>query len=60
MDWWHLIDTSRVFVYMLVLTRISGLVIMAPILHTTDAPVQYRALLAFAFFVDDYAVAVVR
>ena len=49
MDWWHLIDTSRVFVYMLVLTRISGLVIMAPILHTTDAPVQYRALLAFAF-----------
>jgi len=49
MDWWHLIDTSRVFVYVLVLTRVSGLVIMAPILHTTDAPVQYRALLAFAF-----------
>ena len=49
MDWWHLIDTSRVFVYMLVLTRVSGIVIMAPILHTTDTPVQYRALLAFAF-----------
>ena len=49
MDWWHLIDTSRVLVYTLVLTRVSGLVIMAPILHTTDAPVQYRALLAFAF-----------
>ena len=49
MDWWHLIDTSRVFVYMLVLTRVSGLVIMAPVMHTTDAPVQYRALLAFAF-----------
>ena len=49
MDWWHLIDTSRVFVYVLVLTRVSGLVIMAPILHTTDTPVQFRALLAFAF-----------
>ena len=48
MDWWHLIDTSRVFVYMLVLTRISGIIIMAPVLHTTDTPVQYRALLAFA------------
>ena len=33
---------------MLVLTRISGIVIMAPVLHTTDTPVQYRALLAFA------------
>jgi len=49
MDWWHLIDTSRVFVYMLVLTRVSGIIIMAPVLHTTDTPVQYRALLAFAF-----------
>jgi len=49
MDWWHLIDTSRVFVYVLVLVRISGIVIMTPILHTTDTPVQFRALLAFAF-----------
>jgi flagellar biosynthetic protein FliR len=49
MDWWHLIDTSKVFVYVLVLTRISGLLIMAPVLHTTDTPVQFRALLAFAF-----------
>ena len=49
MDWWHLIDTSRVVVYVLVLTRVSGLVIMAPVLHSTDAPMQYRALLAFAF-----------
>jgi flagellar biosynthetic protein FliR len=49
MDWWHLIDTSKVFVYALVLTRISGLMIMAPILHSTDAPVQFRALLTFAF-----------
>ena len=48
MDWWHLIDTSKVVVYVLVLTRISGLMIMAPILHSTDAPVQFRALLAFA------------
>ena len=49
MDWWHLIDTSRVFVYVLVLTRVSGLMIMTPVLHTTDTPVQFRALLAFAF-----------
>ena len=49
MDWWHLIDTSRVFVYVLVLTRVSGIVIMAPVLHSTDAPMQFRALLAFAF-----------
>jgi len=49
MDWWHLIDTSRVFVFVLVLTRISGLFIMAPVFHSTDAPVQFRALLAFAF-----------
>jgi flagellar biosynthetic protein FliR len=49
MDWWHLIDTSRVVVFVLVLTRVSGLVIMAPVMHTTDAPMQFRALLAFAF-----------
>jgi len=49
MDWWHLIDTSRVFVYVLVLVRVSGIVIMTPVLHTTDTPVQFRALLAFAF-----------
>ena len=49
MDWWHLMDTSRVFVSVLVLTRISGLIIMAPIMNTTDTPMQFRALLAFAF-----------
>ena len=49
MDWWHLIDTSRVLVYVLVLTRISGLVLMAPIMSSIDAPMQFRALLAFAF-----------
>ncbi|MDR0521017.1 MAG: flagellar biosynthetic protein FliR [Planctomycetaceae bacterium] len=49
MDWWHLIDTSKVFVYMLVLTRVSGLVIMSPVMMTTDTPMQVRALLAFAF-----------
>jgi flagellar biosynthetic protein FliR len=49
MDWWHLIDTSRVLVFALVLTRVSGLLIMAPVLHSTDTPVQFRALLAFAF-----------
>jgi flagellar biosynthetic protein FliR len=49
MDWWHLIDTSRVLVFMLVLTRVSGLMVMAPVLNSPDTPMQYRALLAFAF-----------
>jgi len=49
MDWWHLIDTSRVLVFALVLTRVSGLVLMAPVLNSTDTPMQFRALLAFAF-----------
>ncbi|MDR3234593.1 MAG: flagellar biosynthetic protein FliR [Planctomycetaceae bacterium] len=48
MDWWHLIDTSRVVVFVLVLTRVSGIVITAPVLSTTDSPMSYRALLAFA------------
>jgi flagellar biosynthetic protein FliR len=48
MDWWHLIYTSRVFVYMLVLTRVSGLLIMSPVMSSVDAPMQFRALLAFA------------
>jgi flagellar biosynthetic protein FliR len=49
MDWWHLIDTSRVFLFVLVLTRVSGLFAMAPVLNSPDTPIQYRALLAFAF-----------
>jgi flagellar biosynthetic protein FliR len=47
MDWYQYIDTSRVLVFTLVLTRVSGIVIMAPVLGGSDIPVQVRALLAF-------------
>ncbi|GHT41854.1 flagellar biosynthetic protein FliR [Planctomycetales bacterium] len=48
MDWWHLIDTSRVLVFVLVLTRVSGIVITSPVLSTTSSPMQFRAMLSFA------------
>jgi flagellar biosynthetic protein FliR len=47
MDWYQYIDTSRVLVFTLVLTRISGIVIMSPVIGGSDIPVQVRALFAF-------------
>jgi flagellar biosynthetic protein FliR len=47
MDWWQYIDTSRVLVFTLVLTRVSGIVMMSPVIGGSDIPVQVRALLAF-------------
>jgi flagellar biosynthetic protein FliR len=47
MDWYQYIDTSRVLVFSLVLTRVSGIVIMSPVIGGSDIPVQVRALLAF-------------
>ena len=51
MDWYHLVDTSRVLVFTLVLTRVSGIVIMSPVFGGSDIPMQVRALLAFALAV---------
>jgi flagellar biosynthetic protein FliR len=48
MDWYNLVDTSRVIVFTLVLTRVSGIVIMSPVFGGSDIPMQVRALLAFA------------
>jgi flagellar biosynthetic protein FliR len=48
MDWYNYIDTSRVFVFVLVLTRVSGIVIMAPVFGGSEIPMQVRALLAFS------------
>ena len=48
MDWYHLVDTSRVLVFTLVLTRMSGIVIMAPVFGGSEIPMQVRALLAFS------------
>jgi flagellar biosynthetic protein FliR len=47
LDWYNYIDTSRVFVFALVLTRVSGIVITAPVFGGSDIPMQIRALLAF-------------
>ncbi|MGL6194920.1 MAG: flagellar biosynthetic protein FliR [Thermoguttaceae bacterium] len=47
MNWLYLIDTSRVLVFALVLTRVSGIVIAAPVFGGSDIPLQFRALLSF-------------
>ena len=51
MDWLNLIDTSRILVFTLVLTRVSGIVIMAPVFGGSEIPMQVRALLAFTLAV---------
>ena len=48
MDWYYLVDTSRVLVFTLVLTRVSGIVIMSPVFGGSEIPMQVRALLAFS------------
>jgi flagellar biosynthetic protein FliR len=48
MDWLQLLDTSRVLVFSLVLTRVSGLVVTAPVFGEGSMPVRVRALLAFS------------
>jgi len=47
LDWYQYVDTSRVLVFSLVLIRVSGIVIGAPVFGSSDIPVQIRALLAF-------------
>lgn len=48
MNYFHFIDTSRVIVFTLVLTRVSGIVIMAPVFGGQDVPARFRALFAFS------------
>ena len=48
MNWLSLIDTSRVFVFALVLTRVSGIVVSAPVFGGGDIPLQFRALFSMA------------
>ena len=48
MDWLHQLDTEKFLLFTLVLTRVSGLMMTAPIYGTAEIPVQFRALLAFA------------
>ena len=48
MNWLYFIDTSRVLVFALVLTRVSGIVISAPVFGGGSIPLQFRALFSFA------------
>jgi flagellar biosynthetic protein FliR len=48
MNWLQYIDTSKFILFALILTRISGLVMTAPIFGTADVPAQVRAFLAFS------------
>jgi flagellar biosynthetic protein FliR len=46
MDWLRQIDTEKLLVFTLVLTRVSGLLSTAPVYGTQDVPMTVRALLA--------------
>lgn len=48
MDWYQYVDPSRVLVFALVLTRVSGIVMGAPVFGGSDIPMQVRGLFAFA------------
>ncbi|MHC4405761.1 MAG: flagellar biosynthetic protein FliR [Planctomycetota bacterium] len=51
MDWLAQIDTEKFILFTLVLTRVSGLVITAPIYGSPEVPARVRALLAFSLAV---------
>lgn len=51
MDWLSLINTEKLLLFTLVLTRVSGLVITAPLYGNRDLPAQVRLLLAVAIAV---------
>ena len=48
MDWLALLDVEHFLLFTLVLTRVSGLTMTAPIYGTSDVPMQVRVLLAVA------------
>jgi len=48
MDWLRQIDPEKFLLFTLVLTRVSGLTMTAPIYGTKEVPLQVRALLAVA------------
>jgi flagellar biosynthetic protein FliR len=47
-DWLRQLDPEKFLLFTLVLTRVSGLTMTAPIYGTKDVPLQVRALLAVA------------
>jgi flagellar biosynthesis protein FliR len=48
MDWLAQLDMDKFLLFTLVLTRVSGLTMTAPIYGSQEVPMQVRALLAFA------------
>jgi len=48
MDWLRQLDLEKFLLFTLVLTRVSGLTMTAPIYGTNEVPMQVRALLAVA------------
>jgi len=48
MSWLQQLDFEKLLLFTLVLTRVSGLMMTAPIYGTKDVPIQVRALLAVA------------
>ncbi|MCC6125564.1 MAG: flagellar biosynthetic protein FliR [Pirellulales bacterium] len=46
MDWLNHLDTEKFLVFTLVLTRVSGLMMTAPLYGTKEVPAQVRVLLA--------------
>jgi flagellar biosynthetic protein FliR len=51
MQWLRLLDPAQFLLFTLILTRVSGLVMTAPIYGTTDIPTNVRVLLAVALAV---------
>jgi flagellar biosynthesis protein FliR len=51
MPWLQLLDVDKFLLFTLVLTRVSGLLMTAPVYGTKDVPVTVRALLSFALAV---------
>ena len=51
MDWFSQFDLGHFVLFTLVLSRVSGLVMTAPIYGDQDVPMQVRGLLAFALAV---------
>jgi len=48
MDWLREVDVGKFLLFTLVLTRVSGLTMTAPVFGSRDVPMQVRAFLAFA------------
>lgn len=51
MEWLQYIDTSRVLLFTLVLIRVSGIVLIAPVFGGSDIPMRFRILFAFSLAV---------